>query len=147
MVQITLPPGHCISSSVHVLRKTFGDPKVYNKRNMTPTAAQGHLSDIAGKPWLKKYRWAIQQRTEVPTSYVRFLKPRRTFLGHVPSSTMAHSLLVVCSTAFLDVADVAGDKAFSGAWCQENRLIRLKCEYSLFSIVGNFPATTLQMGK
>ena len=61
----------------------FGDPKVYTRRNMTPTAAQRHLSQVAAAGWLRKYRWGIKEHTEVPTSYI-LLKAKKKFLGARP---------------------------------------------------------------
>ena len=67
----------------NVLKSTFGDPKVYTRRNMTPTAAQRHLSHIAASGWLRKDRRGIRQHTEVPTSYI-LLKAQKKFLGARP---------------------------------------------------------------
>ena len=67
----------------HVLRSTFGDPKVYTKRNMTPTAARKYLSQVAAAGWLRKYRRGIKEHTEVPTSYI-LLKAKKKFLGARP---------------------------------------------------------------
>ena len=50
----------------HVLQSTFGDPKVYTRRNMTPTAAQRHLSHIAASGWLHKYRWGLDNTLKSP---------------------------------------------------------------------------------
>ena len=67
----------------HVLKSTFGDPKVYTRRNMTPTAAQKHVTQIAASAWLRKYRWGIREHTDVPTSY-SLLKAKKKFLGARP---------------------------------------------------------------
>ena len=75
----------------HVLRITFGDPNLYNKRNMTPTAAQKHLSDIANSKWLKRYRWGIQPHV-IHSSQSQKEVPRRSTYYQLSSISFRSSV-------------------------------------------------------
>ena len=63
-----------------ILKSTFGDEEVYTRSLLTPNQAQNFLATMARKPWLKPYRWGVQEAAKLPCSYL-LLKQKKNFLS------------------------------------------------------------------
>ena len=53
------------------LKSTFGDEEVYTRSPLTPNQAQDFLATMTRKPWLKPYRWGVQEAAKLPCSYLK----------------------------------------------------------------------------
>ena len=62
-----------------ILKSTFGDEEVYTRSLLTPNQAQDFLATMTRKPWLKPYRWGVQEAAKLPCSYL-LLKQKKNFL-------------------------------------------------------------------
>ena len=66
-----------------ILKSTFGDEEVYTRSLLTPNQAQDFLATMTRKPWLKPYRWGVQEAAKLPCSYL-LLKQKKNFLKARP---------------------------------------------------------------
>ena len=66
-----------------ILKSTFGDEEVYARSLLTPNHAQAFLGQLTKKPWLKPYRWGVQETAKLPCSYL-LLKQKKQFLKARP---------------------------------------------------------------
>ena len=66
-----------------ILKSTFGDEEVYTRSLLTPNQAQDFLAAMTRKPWLKPYRWGVQEAAKLPCSYL-LLKQKKNFLKARP---------------------------------------------------------------
>ena len=66
-----------------ILKSTFGDEEVYTRSRLTPDQAQVFLAMLTRKPWLKPYRWGVQETAKLPCSYL-LLKQKKKFLKARP---------------------------------------------------------------
>eukprot|EP00439_Symbiodinium_sp_Y106_P057401 s2246_g8.t1 len=66
-----------------ILKNTFGDEEVYIRSLLTPNQAQDFLATMTKKPWLKPYRWGVQEAAKLPCSYL-LLKQKKNFLKARP---------------------------------------------------------------
>ena len=56
---------------------------VYSPSLLTPTQARAFLVQLTKKPWLKPYRWGVQETAKLPCSYL-LLKQKKQFLKARP---------------------------------------------------------------